>query len=263
MNDFTPLDLNYRTAPRPVTLVTRIFPGLAYYSRFLWVILKASFVSKRGRYGDAQWCRSSYDILKILEKVGVCFEISGLEHIQQLQTPCVVVANHMSVLETMVLPVVIQPFRDMTFIVKDSLMNYPVFKHILRSRAPIVVNRINPRQDLKTVMQEGLERLDNGISVVVFPQTTRSTSFDPDKFNSIGIKLAAKANVPVVPLALVTDAWGNGKIIKEFGKIDASKTVYFSFGKPLFIHGRGAEQHRSVIDFISSHLDQWRKSLPA
>lgn len=258
MNKLLPLDLNYRTVPQPVSRFSKAFPALACYSRFLVTIFKASAQCKFGHYDNTQWSHSSYEIIKALEKVGVCFEMSGLEHIQQLKTPCVVVANHMSMLETVILPAVIQPFHDVTFIVKESLMDYPVFKHILRNRNPIVVNRVNPRQDLKTVMHEGAERLKRGISVVVFPQTTRSTSFDAQKFNSLGVKLAARAKVPVVPLALITDAWGNGKIIKEFGRIDPSKIVRFCFGKPLSIDGRGSDQHQVVIDFIGHQMTKWR-----
>ena len=49
--------------------------------------------------------------------------------------------------------------------------------------------------------------------------------FDPTLFNSLGNKLAKRNNVPVIPLALITDAWGNGKYIKEAGKIDPSKPM--------------------------------------
>jgi 1-acyl-sn-glycerol-3-phosphate acyltransferase len=146
----------------------------------------------------------------------------------------------------------------LTFIVKDSLMQYPVFKHVLATLDPIVVGRVNPRQDLRTVMQEGVDRLSRGMSVVVFPQTTRSNSFDARRFNSLGVKLAQRAKVPAVPLALTTDAWGSGKIIKDFGKIDTSKTVRFCFGQPIAIQGRGGEAHQAVIEFIKRKLSQWR-----
>jgi 1-acyl-sn-glycerol-3-phosphate acyltransferase len=142
-------------------------------------------------------------------------------------------------------------------------MAYPVFKNVLRTRDPIVVNRVNPRQDLKTVMREGTERLERGMSVVVFPQTTRSRSFDHHKFNSLGIKLANRADVPVVPLALATDAWGNGSFIKDFGKIDATKKVRFSFGQPIPIEGRGVEAHQAVIGFIRRKLSQWQYVITA
>ncbi len=249
----------YRTDNRKIAAFDRLFPTFSFYVRFLGVIFKASGKAKRKQYGNVQWRQSSVAVLDALERVGVCFEISGLEHIKQLDTPCVVVANHMSVLETAILPMIVLPYKNVTFIVKDSLMDYPVFKHILRSREPIVVGRINPRQDLKTVIQEGTERLLKGISVIVFPQTTRTRFFDPQKFNSIGVKLAGRAKVPVVPLALLTDAWGTGRLIKEFGKIHVQRKVHFAFGSPLWVEGRGTEVHRKIIAFIGRNLHRWRQ----
>ena len=49
------------------------------------------------------------------------------------------------------------------------------------------------------------------ISVWVFAQTTRELLLDPKKFNTLGIKLAKRARVPVIPVAVKTDAWGMGK----------------------------------------------------
>ncbi len=258
VNQWPPFEHVYQTVPGSVSVLNRFFPALTFYSRFLRVVFKASAIAKRGRYDGAAWCQSSLEIMRALEAIGVRFDISGMEHLQRLDSPCVVVANHMSVMETVVLPIIIQPFRKVTFIVKDSLMQYPVFKHVLAARDPIVVNRINPRQDLKTVMQQGTLLLKKGVSVVVFPQTTRARSFDPELFNSLGVKLAARAKVPAVPLALVTDAWGNGRLVKEFGRIDARKKVRFAFGPPLMVEGRGAREHQEVIRFISGKLNQWQ-----
>lgn len=201
---------------------------------------------------------SSYQVLRALERVGIRVEVTGIRHLEALDGPCLVIANHMSVLETFVLPGVIQPIRPVTFVVKESLMTYPVFGHVMRSRDPIAVTRTNPRQDFKTVMEGGRERLARGVSLVVFPQTTRTSSFDPEEFNSIGIKLAQKTGVPVVPLALLTDAWGNGKRLKDFGKIDPSRTVHLAFGEPMVVAGRGSAEHEAVIAFIQGKLKEWR-----
>jgi 1-acyl-sn-glycerol-3-phosphate acyltransferase len=160
----------------------------------------------------------------------------------------------MGSLDAFVLPTIIQPLKRVTFIVKQSLVEYPIFGHIMRSRDPILVGRTNPREDLRVVLEGGMERLRRGISIVVFPQTTRTVTFDPAAFNSIGIKLAKRAQVPVVPLALKTDAWGNGKYLKDFGKIDPSKTVHFVFGQPMHIQGPGAAEHQQIVEFIRKHL---------
>ena len=72
----------------------------------------------------------------------------------------------------------------------------------MRSRNPIVVGRTDPRKDFETVMNGGAERLKNGISIIIFPQSTRSLDFKPEEFNSLGVKLAKKAGVQVVPVAI-------------------------------------------------------------
>jgi 1-acyl-sn-glycerol-3-phosphate acyltransferase len=196
-----------------------------------------------------------------LETVGVEIEITGVNWLKTVAGPCVFIANHMSTLETICLPGVIQPFKDCTFIVKRGIVEYPVFKHLMIARDPIVVDRANPRDDLKAVLEQGPKILAGGRSIIVFPQTTRTVTFDPEQFNTIGIKLAKQGNVPIIPIAIKSDAWGIGTIVKEFGRIDPSKKVYIAFGAPLMIQNRGAEEHKQIIAFIQEQMQQWGVAL--
>jgi 1-acyl-sn-glycerol-3-phosphate acyltransferase len=248
----------YRTKPEKISLFSKLFPSLTFYSKFLAVVFKSSRLAKKGRFNDEAWVEASYQVLRALEKRGATFEITGIEHLENLNSPCVIIGNHMSMMETIIMASIVQPILTVTFIVKQSLLDYPVFKHIMRSRDPIAVTRTNPRQDLVAVLEGGIERLKKGISIIVFPQTTRTVIFDPSKFSTIGVKLAHRANVPIIPLALKTDAWGNGKRLKDFGKIDPSKKVRFAFGAPISITGKGNEAHEAVKDFIVSKLKEWK-----
>lgn len=250
-------DSVYRSPPVKVSLWARAFPYLAVHSRFIYTVCSASSRAKRDRYSDTDWCKSSLACLRAVESVGMRAEITGLEHVEQLDGPCVVIGNHMSVFETVVLPVVLQPIRHTTFIIKQSLLTYPIFRHVMRARDPIAVSRTNPREDLKTVLEGGTERLQKGISIVVFPQTTRTTTFDRAQFSSIGVKLARRADAPIVPLALRSDAWGNGKYIKDFGSIDPSRPVHLAFGDPIRVQGRGADEHEAITQFIEGKLREW------
>ena len=108
------------------------------------------------------------------------------------------------------------------------------------------------------VLDGGVERLSRGISIIVFPQSTRMPVFDEHHFNTIGVKLARKANVPVVPLALKTDAWGQGKKFKELGKI-TPLPVHYHFGNALRVQGNGKEEHQHICDFIRGNLEHWQK----
>ncbi len=247
----------YRTVPGAGSFFARSFPSLSFYTRFAGFVFSGSDRARRGRYSDEDWSRSSLQVLRALEDVGVRIEITGTEHFSRLAGPCVFIGNHMSTLEAFVLPTIIQPLKRVAFVVKKSLVEYPIFGHLMRSRSPIVVGRTNPREDLHAVFEGGRERLQSGISIVVFPQRTRSPLFDPAAFNSIGIKLAKRAQVPVVPLALKTDAWGNGACLKEFGSIDPAKAVHFAFGEALRVQGSGAAEHQQVVGFIRENLVGW------
>ena len=247
----------YNTHTLKASLFAKRMPSFGFYRRMAAIVFRASSMAKRGLYGDKEWSDSSLAIMKALEHVGVVFEVTGADHFINLEVPCVFIGNHMSTLETFVLPCIIEPFKDVTFVVKQSLIDYPVFRYVMRSRDPIVVSRSNPREDLKAVLDGGTERLNAGRSIIIFPQTTRTPVFDPADFNTIGIKLAKKAGTPVIPIALKTYAWGNGKHLKDFGRIDPSKKVCFAFGEPLAITGNGAAEHRKIIEFISSALKTW------
>jgi len=259
MEELTYRDGSYMTLPHRVSFMSRVAPSIVFYLKDLHVVFSASARAKRSRYDRAAWAGSSLAVLRALESVGVIIEIAGIDHFRTIDGPAVFISNHMSTLETFVLPCLIAPFRDVTFVVKKSLIDYPVFRHVMRSRDPVTVGRTNPREDLRTVLEGGAERLKAGMSLIIFPQTTRSAEFDPAGFNTIGVKLAKKENVPIIPVALKTDAWGNGRVLKDFGKIDPSKKVHFAFGEPLRVRDRGAEEHQRVIEFIIDRLRKWNR----
>lgn len=247
----------YHTQPRRVSLVARAIPSGVLYLRQVIAILRDAAQVKLGNYDGAAWARSSFGILRALEGIGIKFDITGMEHLQNLDGPCLIVANHMSTLETMVLPSIVQPLKRTTFVVKEQLVTYPVFQHVMRSQNPISISQVNPREDLLLMMTGVKSRVADGISVIIFPEGERSGYFNPNNFNSIGVKLAGRAGVPVIPLALRTDAWALGRFFPDFGKIDPSIRVHFRFGAPVQIKGKGGEQNREIIKFIEGSLAEW------
>lgn len=235
-------------------------PSASFYLRLAlgplgWLCRRAA----QGACDDAAWVYASVAVADLMERLGGSIDIVGMDAINASGGPCVFVANHMSTLETFLLPGIIRPRRPVTFVVKRSLTTMPLFGPVMRSRDPIVVDRVHPRADLEAVLDGGCARLARGVSVIVFPQHTRSRRFDPRQFNSIGIKLARKAGVPVVPLALKTDAWGTGRKIKELGAIRPQLPIRFCFGQPLAVVGRGREQHEAVCRHIEGHLRRWQR----
>jgi 1-acyl-sn-glycerol-3-phosphate acyltransferase len=220
-------------------------------------VIRCRSLALKGVYDKEAWSESSYRIFKLIEGCGGRFHLRELENVRSAAPPLIFISNHMSILETFVLPCIIAPFMEVTFVVKQSLVTHPLFGPVMRSRDPIVVGRRNPREDFQTVMTKGKQLLAGGVSLIIFPQSTRTVEFVPEEFNSLGVKLAKAAGVQVMPVAVKTDFWGNGKYFKDLGPVDRSKPIHMTFGRPFSIHGSGKEDHQRIIDFIVAHLREW------
>jgi len=251
----------YHTPPdMPRKLGDRLLMGSRVYfmSRFLGYLFKSRRIALEGKYDRAAWVHASYEFYQLIEECGGRFHITGLEHFRDLKEPIVFIGNHMSTLETMVMPFFVASVMEATYVVKERLVTGPFFGPIMRARDPIPVGRTNPREDFKRVINEGCEKLARGVSIIIFPQHTRKVEFIPEEFNSIGVKLASRAGVRVIPVALKTDWWGNARWAKAFGPIDRSKPIHFAFGPPISIKSPGGrDENQQIIAFIQSHLRQW------
>ncbi|MEI8243253.1 MAG: lysophospholipid acyltransferase family protein [bacterium] len=210
-----------------------------------------------GRYNYEVWAQDSLTILQSVERLGGSVVCEGFAPRAACAGPVVYVANHMSMLETMLLPCVLTPFSPVIIVLKDSLLHYPFFGALCRSIAPIVVSRTNVRADLQAVLAQGCDRLAAGKSVLLFPQGTRMAVFDPRRFNSMGAKLAQAARVPLVPVALRTDFVGLGRWIKDLGPIDPSRTVRFAAGPVLAPDMPAKILHQQCLAFITGRFREW------
>lgn len=242
-----------RALPDRLALNTRYY----FMYKYIRVVLRTRKEALAGKYDTEAWIRSSVEIFRIIESCGGRFHLTGLDNIRASKDPVVFVGNHMSTLETMTLPGIVAPEREVTFAVKESLVRHPFFGAVMRSRDPIVVGRENSREDLVVVLKKGRELLSKGTSVIIFPQSTRMRKFVPEKFNSLGVKLAAAAGVKVVPFAIKTDYWEIGKYVKDLGRISRHKPIHMAFGEPSEVSGTGKIENAKIIEFIISHLKEW------
>lgn len=235
---------------------TATFCGVRFYSAVAEIILRHGYRTTKEDYGISQVQDGAFEVIKVCYELGADIFIDGLQEAAKLEGPAVIIANHMSSLETLIMPGLLAPYQPVTFVVKESLSTYPMISRFLKSINAVTVSRKNPKADLRTAL-EGAERAAaKGFGTVIFPQSTRSTTFDPGKFNTIGLRVAKSIGLPVLPICLRTDLWGTGTVIKDFGPIDLSKPLRVEFGTPFFPDKIKEDQTR-IIDFISSRLEAW------
>ena len=223
----------------------------------------------RDRFGYKEFSATAYGMVRAAESTGAKVTFEGFDTLKPLQgKPFVAVANHMSLVETMLLPAALLTFNNLTLVAKTSLSKYPGFGKLLRAIHPILLDRVNPREDLVAVLQQGTKLLKNGTSILLFPQGKRAEVFDPRKFNSLGAKLAKRAGVPLVPFACKTDfaRLGRIKALKDLGPIDPSRPIKFSAGPILDpTTASQADIQAACLEHIVGALQEWgmeTKALP-
>lgn len=203
------------------------------------------------------WANICMSSVVFAERLGGVVTFEGFEQRAAYPGPVVYVANHMSTLETMAFPTTLLAFGKLAIVLKKSLAQIPFVGAAALHVGCIPVTRKNAREDLKTVLEVGAQRLATGHSVLLFPQGTRQAVFDGKKFNSLGSKLAERAGVPVVPLAVKTDFLKTGKWIKDFGVVDPNKPIRFACGPVLPATLGARATHNQSVAFIGGKLKAW------
>lgn len=157
-------------------------------------------------------------ILKTLRFLcGLDWEVKGLSNIPN--SPVIVISNHQGQWESLYLQTLIHPISS---IIKQELLLIPFFGWALAFMRPIPINRKNKFQSLRKVIDEANRRLNDGSSVLIFPEGTRIKPENgiAEFSNSCGL-LSVKNNIPILPICHNSGKfWENKKFIKKSGLIN-------------------------------------------
>lgn len=230
----------------------------SFFSRFIRQVFRVRKNVLKGKGLDYVYENSAI-VIRMCEEFGARIHIEGIDNLRNAPGAVVIAANHQSTLETLMLPSVLGSFMPHTYVVKKSLSDGFIFGPIMKLFGPIGLerNRKEPRADLDKVMKVGGEALANGKSVVIFPQGTRCMNFDPAGFNSIAVKLAKRAGVSVIPCAVKTDFWENGRVVSTVGNLWPERTVHLAFGEAVAIEGAGKKEQARIVEFIEKKYKGW------
>ena len=124
--------------------------------------------------------------------------VAGLERLD-LGRPYVFMPNHASFLDVLlVLAFIPHNFR---FIVKEEFFSIPLLGLTVRSSGQIPLDRKNPRKGLRS-LRRGADLLKKGVSIVVFPEGTRSRDGNIGEFKTTLFVLPIRTKTPVVPVLI-------------------------------------------------------------
>ena len=172
-----------------------LIPAIAVYTVVLGTMSLGSSLFERSGY-FAHWCARTWSRL-ILRTSGVRVDTRGLERLELGRT-YVFVANHQSIYD---IPILFWslPYQ-LRIIAKESLGHIPFLGWHLRRTGHMLVDRRRP--DTK-IFGWASRLMSNGLSLIVFPEGTRSRDGRVARFKGGSFYLALEAGLPVVPLSLV------------------------------------------------------------
>ena len=163
---------------------------------------------------------------------GVRYEFRGHERLPD--GPCVILANHQSEWETVYLQLLHPPVCT---VLKRELLNIPIFGWALRLLHPIALDRSKPARAMKQVLTQGKARLEEGLSVLIFPEGTRVSPGSRVRYNKSGAVIACRAGMPVVPVAHnAGERWPGRHWVKKPGRLS------LEVGPPIATEGRTPEE---------------------
>lgn len=181
----------------------------ALISIFIWVAgaaitaatCTASFVIKkwpfpvRGRerlvHSQCFWWADCLTSLNPYWKI----KVEGLENADP-ETTYVIVANHQSLADIIIMYKSRLYFK---WVAKEELLRVPFIGGLLSVNDHILLSR-GDFSSIKKVYRTAAEYLRSGVSVLFFPEGTRSSTDDMGEFQNGAFKLAIKEKRPILPI---------------------------------------------------------------
>src|SRR4030095_15410734 len=96
----------------------------------------------------------------------------------------------------------LQPTRRVGMVAKRSLFAIPFFGWAMRLAGFIDIDRSNKKSAMRST-NRALRKLQSGVSLVIYPEGTRSRDRGLMMFKSGGFLMAIRAKVPVVPVTMI------------------------------------------------------------
>lgn len=187
------------------------FPRASFFARLLtayacliicaiYGILASIFLRPLGRHRIVQYLTARSFKITMYLSTGVRFKIvSGREYLEA-RRPCVIIGNHQSELDVLLLGTIFPPYTSVT--AKSSLKRVPFLGWFMALSGTVFIDRGNRADALKAFQGAAEEMQRERQNVFIFPEGTRSYANGPElgPFKKGAFHLAVQAGVDIVPV---------------------------------------------------------------
>ena len=201
-------------------LATVVFGGMA-------IIVARLATGRGGRICD--WAPRVWG-KTILWAAGAKVKVEGLERLDR-DEPRIMVSNHQSWFDVFALSAYL-PVR-FRFVAKKELGRIPIYGQAWKACGHVSVDRGDRAAAIESLGQASEEVKDLGLTMVMFPEGTRSPTGELQHFKKGAFVLAIQLQIPLVPIAIV----GSRAIMRKGGRRVSSGEITIRIGDPISSEG--------------------------
>lgn len=208
----------------------------------------ALIVSLFDRKGDAVHRIAQFWAGIHLKVCGIMISLNGINNISK--PPYIFMCNHQSALDIYTLLSGL-PF-SFKWIAKRQLFSIPFLGWTMKRAGYISLDRENPREALKAI-NDAAQKIREGMSIIIFPEGTRSKDGVLLPFKKGVFSLAVRAGIPVIPVGIR----GTSALQPKGSFLPKKKgVIYVNVGKPILIGEDSPSEKAKIMDEVRSSIER-------
>ncbi|MGN0704800.1 MAG: lysophospholipid acyltransferase family protein [Lentihominibacter sp.] len=178
----------------------------------------------------------------VMDMFGSSVNVHGFENLPD-KGPVVLVGNHQGYADIFAYCAAFTKFQ-FAFVAKDDLAKIPLYGEWIRRIRSVFIERNDPRAALNAIKQ-GTEYIEQGFSLAIFPEGTRSKGPVPGEFKKGALKLATKPGVPIVPVSLN----GSYRMFEEEGYLKGAQ-IDIMVHEPIETKGISRKEEKELTERV-------------
>lgn len=213
-----------------------MFRTIKWYFKFVFMLFityprlkKAERLLKNNKleefYNYSFYQTSNWAMNRIKDS-GATINVFGKENIPK-DTNVVFISNHQGDFDIAIFMALIPKKKG--FVAKIELKKIPILRTWMKYLGCVFMDRNDLKQSLKTI-NEAINFIKKGHSMVIFPEGTRSKGDKMGEFKAGSFKLATKTNTPIIPVTIdgsyKLKEQNNGRIKPDIVNVYIHKPVY-------------------------------------
>ncbi len=231
---------------RSIIALTYLFLFLVFSLPVMLIALIVGLFSMKAR--DYMMLRFVQFGLQTVSKyiVGAKVTVNGMDNIPD-DRGVLFIGNHTSYFDVITTYPLMK--RPTGYVAKKEIKKIPILPWVMYFVHCLFLDREDPRAGLQTIIKAA-EQVQNGISIVIFPEGTRSKDGKLGEFKEGSFKIASKSKCPVIPMGIS----GTPDLFENHTPWMKPAEVTINFGEPIYTEEMSRQELKELPSLVRAEV---------